>query len=44
MWPSAITAAQTPARKGSTIAMNGRIFDPRRARKNVAANRFEKID
>jgi len=26
---------------GVYIAMNGRIWDPRRVRKNVAANRFE---
>ena len=37
---SAMMAAQTlPA--GVYIAMNGRIFDPRTARKNVALNRFE---
>nr|WP_245803961.1 asparaginase domain-containing protein [Geothermobacter hydrogeniphilus] len=37
---SALTASQIlPA--GVYIAMNGRILDPRRARKNVAANRFE---
>ena len=29
--------------EGIYIAMNGRIFDPRRARKNVALNRFEAI-
>jgi L-asparaginase len=28
---------------GVYIAMNGRIWDPRRVRKNVAANRFEPI-
>ena len=28
---------------GVYIAMNGRIWDPRRVRKNVAANRFEAI-
>jgi len=39
---SALTAVQTlPA--GVYIAMNGRIFDPRKARKNVAENRFEEI-
>ena len=37
---SAMMAAQTlPA--GVYIAMNGRIFDPRAARQNVALNRFE---
>ena len=29
---------------GVYIAMNGRIWDPARVRKNVAANRFEAID
>ncbi len=29
---------------GVYIAMNGRIWDPRKVRKNVAANRFEPID
>lgn len=39
---SAITAVQTlPA--GVYIAMNGRIFDPRQARKNVVENRFEAL-
>lgn len=39
---AALTAVQTlPA--GVYIAMNGRIFDPRTARKNVAENRFETI-
>ena len=39
---SALTAAQLlPA--GVYIAMNGRIFDPRKTRKNVAANRFEAV-
>jgi len=39
---SAMMAAQTlPV--GVYIAMNGRIFDPRSARKNVAQNRFEDI-
>jgi L-asparaginase len=28
---------------GVYIAMNGRIFDPDRARKNVALNRFEEL-
>lgn len=37
---SAITAAQTLP-SGVYLAMNGRIFDPARARKNVALNRFE---
>lgn len=39
---SAITAAQTlPA--GVYIAMNGKIFDPQHARKNVEMNRFEVV-
>ncbi|HKI50464.1 MAG TPA: asparaginase domain-containing protein [Geothermobacteraceae bacterium] len=39
---SALTATQTlPA--GVYIAMNGRIFDPRKTRKNVAENRFEEM-
>ncbi|HIY70556.1 MAG TPA: asparaginase, partial [Candidatus Luteimonas excrementigallinarum] len=29
---------------GVYIAMNGRIWDPRSVRKNVAANRFEAAD
>ena len=29
---------------GVYIAMNGRVWDPFRVRKNVAANRFEAID
>jgi len=29
---------------GVYIAMNGRIWDPKRVRKNVEANRFESID
>ena len=29
---------------GVYIAMNGRIWDPRKVRKNVEANRFESID
>ncbi len=29
---------------GVYIAMNGRIFDPLKVRKNRAANRFEAID
>lgn len=39
----ALTAAQTlPA--GVYIAMNGRIFDPRKCRKNVELNRFEPLE
>ncbi len=39
---SAITAAQAlPA--GVYIAMNGQIFDPQNARKNVELNRFEVV-
>lgn len=39
---SALTATQTlPA--GVYIAMNGKIFNPRNTRKNVAENRFEEI-
>jgi len=38
----AITAAQILP-QGVYIAMNGRIFDPDRARKNVEKNRFEEI-
>lgn len=39
---SAITAAQTlPV--GVYLAMNGQIFDPQHARKNVDQNRFETI-
>lgn len=30
--------------EGVYIAMNGRIWDPRKVRKNVEANRFESID
>jgi len=37
---AALTAAQTLP-PGVYIAMNGRIFDPRTTRKNVAKNRFE---
>jgi L-asparaginase len=29
---------------GVYVAMNGRIWDPLRVRKNVAANRFESLD
>jgi L-asparaginase len=29
---------------GVYIAMNGRVWDPARVRKNVAANRFEALD
>jgi L-asparaginase len=39
----AVAAVQTLA-DGVYIAMNGRIWDPARVRKNVAANRFEAID
>jgi L-asparaginase len=40
---SAVGAVQClPA--GVYIAMNGRVWDPRRVRKNVAANRFEAAD
>lgn len=39
---SALTAVQTLPH-GVYIAMNGRIFDPRKARKNVAENRFEEL-
>ena len=38
----AVIAAQVLA-PGVYIAMNGRIFDPQAARKNVALNRFEEI-
>lgn len=38
----AVTAAQTLP-PGVYLAMNGRIFDPTRAVKNVALNRFEEI-
>ena len=39
----AVAAVQT-LKPGSYIAMNGRIWDPARVRKNVAANRFEAAD
>ena len=39
----AVVAAQTLA-PGVYIAMNGRIFDPKRSRKNVEMNRFEDLD
>lgn len=39
---SAITAVQTLP-DGVYIAMNGRIFDPRKSRKNVEQNRFEEL-
>ena len=39
---AALTAVQILP-PGVYIAMNGRIFDPRRATKNVAENRFETI-
>ncbi len=39
---SAITAVQLlPA--GVWIAMNGKLFDPEKARKNIELNRFEEI-
>lgn len=38
----AVTAAQTLP-PGVYLAMNGRIFDPNRAVKNVALNRFEEV-
>ncbi len=38
----AVAAAQTIDR-GIFIAMNGRIWDPRKVRKNRAANRFELV-
>jgi L-asparaginase len=38
----AVGAVQTLA-DGVHIAMNGRIWDPARVRKNVAANRFEPV-
>ena len=40
---SAMMAAQTLP-EGIYIAMNGRIFDPQKTRKNVEQNRFEHID
>lgn len=39
----AVGAVQT-ATEGVWIAMNGRVWDPRRVRKNRAANRFEESD
>ena len=39
----AVTAVQLLP-PGVYLAMNGEIFDPRSTRKNVAANRFEKIN
>lgn len=39
---SAITAVQILP-QGVYIAMNGRIFDPRRTRKNLQLNRFEEL-
>jgi L-asparaginase len=39
----AVGAVQTLA-AGVRIAMNGRVWDPRRVRKNRAANRFEALD
>ncbi|HEX7130351.1 MAG TPA: asparaginase domain-containing protein [Rhodanobacteraceae bacterium] len=38
----AVGAVQTAA-DGVWIAMNGRVWDPRRVRKNRAANRFESL-
>jgi L-asparaginase len=40
---TAVGAVQCLA-PGVYIAMNGRIWDPLKVRKNVAANRFESID
>ena len=40
---TAVGAVQTLP-PGTYIAMNGRIWDPARVRKNVDANRFEPID
>jgi L-asparaginase len=40
---TAVAAAQTLA-PGVYIAMNGRVFDPERTRKNVARNCFEETD
>ena len=39
----AVGAVQT-AGDGVWIAMNGRVWDPAKVRKNVAANRFEAVD
>jgi L-asparaginase len=39
----AVIGAQTLG-PGVYIAMNGRIFDPKRSRKNVEMNRFEDLD
>lgn len=39
----AVAAVQTLP-PGVYIAMNGRIWDPAKVRKNVAANRFESVD
>ncbi len=38
----AVTAVQL-LKEGVYIAMNGRIFDPRKARKNLADHRFEEL-
>src|SRR5690348_5864233 len=38
----AVGAVQTAA-DGVWIAMNGRVWDPRRVRKNREANRFEEV-
>jgi len=40
---AAITAVQL-LNPGVYIAMNGRIFDPTKTRKNIQQNRFESID
>jgi L-asparaginase len=40
---TAVVAVQTLS-PGVYIAMNGRIFNPERCRKNVAVNRFETIE
>ncbi len=40
---TAVAAVQTLP-PGVYLAMNGRIFDPAKARKNVAANCFEEVD
>ncbi len=40
---TAVGAVQS-LQPGVYIAMNGRVWDPRKVRKNVAANRFEAID
>lgn len=40
---TAVGAVQS-LQPGVYIAMNGRVWDPRRVRKNVDANRFEAVD